>query len=93
MLVDGRMFGFTLRWTHREQLHARSVEQQLELVWFCEPFDVLVTVAHQANLNLVLAVHRKRVVDDRAAARTDRQPFDMAFLCQVGRHADRLAVR
>ena len=58
--------------------------QQLEIVRFGQALDVLVAIPHQPNLDLVLAVHRERVVDDRAAARPDRQPLEMFLLRQVG---------
>ena len=78
MLIDAGVFRpRRSRRLHREQLHARLVEQQLEIVRLGKTLDVLVAVSHQPNLNLVLAVHRKGVVDDRAAASADRQALEM----------------
>ena len=74
-----------LRRFHREHLHALAVEQQLDLVRLAQPFDVLVAVARQADLDLVLAVLRERVVDDRAAARADGQAVDVLLLREVRR--------
>ena len=77
---------------HREHLDALAIEEQLEIRGVVQPFDVLVAIARQADLELVLAVHRERVLDERAAARADGQPFDVLFLREVGRRPDRVAV-
>ena len=50
-----------------------------------QPFDVLVAVARQPDLDLVLAVQRERVADQRAAARAERQPVDVLLLREVRR--------
>ena len=85
------MFRLSLGRLHREQLHARLVQEQLEIVWLGKALDVLIAVAHQPNLNLVLAVHRKRVVDDRTAASADGEALEMGLLSKVRRHPDGLA--
>ena len=43
--------------------------------------------------DLVLAIQRKRVVDDRAAARADRKPVEVLLLRQVRGNPDGLAAR
>ncbi len=75
--------GLALRRLHREQLHPLAIEQQLELVRLAQAFDVLVAVARQANLDLVLAVQREGVVDQRAAARAERQAVEVLLLREV----------
>src|SRR5207244_3030243 len=47
---------------------------------------VLITIPHQPNLNLVLRVDWKRIVDNRSAARSERQSFDVVFLRKIGRN-------
>ena len=84
--------GFARRRLHREQLHALAIEEQFQIGGVVQPLDVLVPIARQANLELVVAVHREGVADERAAARADRQPFDVVFLREVGRRPDRVAV-
>ena len=50
-------------------------------MWFIEEaLDVLVAVAGQPDLDFVLAILRKRVVDERAAPCPDRQALDVLFL-------------
>ena len=50
-----------------------------------QALDVLVAVARQPDLNLVLAVQRKRCTEQRAAARADRQTLEVLLLREVGR--------
>ena len=59
VLIDRRMLRLALRRLHGEHLHPRLVQQQLEVVRLGQALDVLVAVAHQPNLDLVLAVHRE----------------------------------
>src|SRR5690349_18526061 len=87
-----REAGFARRRLHREQLDALAIEQQLQIGGVVEPLDVLVAIARQANLELVVAVHREGVVDERAAARADRQPFDVFFLREIDGSPDRVAI-
>ena len=63
--------------------HALAVEQHLQLVRLAQALDVLVAVARQADLDLVLAVLREGVADQRAAARAERQPLDVLLLRDV----------
>ena len=83
--------GLSLRRFHREQLHAFAVHQELQIVRLVQPLDVLVAVSRQPNVDLVLAVERKGVMNQRAAARPDRQAFEMVLLCEVRRNSNRLA--
>ena len=69
---------------HREHLEPLAVEGDFDLVRLAQPFDVLVAVPHQADLDFVLAVARKGVADDGAAARAERQAVDVLFLREVG---------
>ena len=55
-----------------------------------EPFDQLVAIARQPQLELVLAVGRKRVLHARAGARAERLAVEVIFLGQVGRQNDGL---
>ncbi len=81
--VHGRVLRLALRRLHGEHLHLRLVEQQLEVVRFGQALDVLVTVSHEPNLDLVLAVHREGVVEHGSAPRPDRQPRQVVFLREV----------
>ena len=76
-----------------EQLQAIAIQRDLQLVRFAEPFDVFVAVSRQANLDLVRAVERERVADERAAARAERQAVDVVLLGQVRRQHDDVAGR
>ena len=73
---------------HGEQLDARSVEQDVQLVFFDESFHVLVAVPRQPNLDLVLAVDRECVVDRGAAARAEGQLFEVVFLRALDRKSN-----
>src|SRR5262245_17795321 len=59
----------------------------------CETFDVFVTVASQAHLNLVFPIERKIVVNGRTTSSTEWQTVKVTFLCQVGRNQNRIASR
>ena len=78
--------GFTVN-----ELHALAVEQHLQLVRLAQALDVLVAVARQPDLDVVLAVLRERVADQRAAARAERQPVDVLLLREVRPDAERVA--
>ena len=67
----------------RELLHASPIQRELDLVCFRQTFHVLVAVALQPDLDVVLAVARKRIVDARAAAGAERQALEMLLLCEV----------
>ena len=84
--------GRTLR-LHRERLDARPIQQDLDLVRLGQPLDLLVTVAPQADRDVVLAVLRERVGDDGAAAGAEWQALDVLFLREVRRHPECVAAR
>ncbi len=73
---------------NRELLHARAVEQNLQLVRLGQPLDVLVPVARKLHLNLVLAVERERMREENPAARPERQSLDVLLLREIGRKDD-----
>ena len=52
---------------------------------------MLVAIAHQPDLDLVLAIQRKRVMDEGAAARADRKTVDVFFLRELRGNSDGLA--
>ncbi len=56
-----------------------------------QALDVLVAVPRQAELDLVFAVLREGVRDQRPAARAERQALDVFFLGEVRPDADRVA--
>ena len=74
---------------HREHLDAFPVEQELHIVRFVQPLDVLVAISRQPNLDFVFAVEWKRVVGQGPAARADRQALEMFLLREVRLHPDR----
>ena len=59
---------------NREQLDALPVQQHFQFVRLRQALDVFVAVAGQADLDLVLAVLREGVTNERAAAGADGQP-------------------
>ena len=52
--------------------------QQLDVVRLEQPLDMLVAIAREPDGDLVLAVDRKRVRDQRAAARSDRKAVEVS---------------
>ena len=60
---------------------------------FGESLDVFITVPHQADLNVVLRIHRERVVDDRSSARSEGQTLEVIFLRQIRRHQNNVGAR
>ena len=73
-----RTGGFTVN-----NCNALPVQQQLEIVGFAQALDVLVAVSREPNLDLVLAVERKRIGDNRAAACADRKAVEVLLLGEV----------
>ena len=63
-------------WFHRKQLHAVPVERELDVLRIGEPFDVLVAIARQPNLDFVGASEREGVSDDGAAASAERKSLE-----------------
>ena len=70
------------------------VEQHHQLVrtGIAQPADVSCQIAHEPDLDLVLAVLDERVGHRHAAARADRQAGQMIFLREVGRQANDVAL-
>ena len=62
---------------HGERLHARAIEEQLYFLGLAQPLDMLVPIPRQSNGDLVLAVNRERVTNQRTAACAEREAFDM----------------
>ncbi|MGH9309957.1 MAG: hypothetical protein ACRD1U_11320, partial [Vicinamibacterales bacterium] len=93
MLDDRRVYDVALGRHHREDLNPFPIQEQLDLVRLAQPFDKLVAIPGQTNLEFVLAVHRERVGEDCAAARADRKAVQVTFLGQVGRDPDGVAAR
>ena len=58
-----------------------------------QPFDVLVAIPRQADLEFVLAVLREGVLEDGAASRADGKAGDVALLGEIRGHADGFAAR
>jgi len=59
-----------------------------------EPLDLLVAIALEPGLGyLVVAIERKRIRDQRAATRAERQAFDVPLLGEIGFNAKCIAAR
>ena len=80
-----------LRRCHSEGLHLPAIHENHDLVRLAQALDLFVAVARQANLNLILAITRESVVDERTAARAGRQTFNLLFLREVRAKAKRIA--
>src|SRR3989441_2165673 len=76
-----RAFGIDCKY-----LHTVSIKAELHLMRFGETLDMFVAVPHQSNLNIVLCIDGKRVVDNRSAARSEGQSVEVVFLREIGRH-------
>src|SRR2546422_2965863 len=75
-----RAFGIDCKY-----LHTVSIKAELHLMRFGETLDMFVAVPHQSNLNIVLCIDGKRVVDNRSAARSEGQSVEVVFLREIGR--------
>ena len=82
-----------LRRRHGESLHLFAIQEHHDLVRLAQPLDLFVAVAGEPDLNLILAVARECVLQQCAAARARRQPFDVLFLREVGAKAKGVAAR
>ena len=84
------IFGSEIR-SDGQQSGPRAIDGNLHLVRLVQPHDVAAVaggaVAGQADPDLVLAVDREEVVDQRAPPRAERQPVQAIALGQLGRHA------
>src|ERR1051326_2180582 len=59
-------------------------DQELVRTVLAEPADASGQIAHEPDLNVVLAVLRKRIWYRHSTARADRQPGHLFFLREVG---------
>ena len=71
----------------RRQEHALAVDADLELVRPLEPRHVADDVLQEDDVEFVGRVEREVVPDEHAAARAERQAFDVIALRAIGRHA------
>ena len=78
---------------HGEGLDQLAVKQEFDVVRLAQPLDVLVPVTRQTDRNLVVAVDRKRVREQDAAARPDRHARQMPLLREVGSRTHGRTVR
>ena len=76
---------------HREQLHALAIQQQLQFVRLMQALDFLVPIPRQSDLDFVLAVLRKGIGNQCAAAGADRKPFHALLLSEVRPNAKGVA--
>ena len=76
-----RAFGIDCKY-----LHTVSIKAELHLMRFGETLDMFIAVPHQANLNIVLCIDGKRVVDNRSTACSEGQSLEVVFLCEIRRH-------
>ena len=67
-----------------EQLHPLAVDRDLELLALDLPEHRLEVAGDALHLERVFAVGRELVLDQHAAARAERQPFDVIVLRRVG---------
>ena len=68
---------------HLRQKHAPAVDADFQLVRILETGQVADDVLQQKNAEVVFAVQRKVVVDENAAARAQRQAFDVLLLVEI----------
>src|SRR5262245_21712396 len=76
-----------------EHLDAFAIEGDLHLVTEAETFDVFVAVSLKSDLNLVLRILRKSVLNQRSATRAKRETFEVFVLGQVRCDPDGMGVR
>ena len=83
MLVAGAPFSVAASPPTVIEEDALTVNRDLDLMRVLETADGLEVSAIQRQRELVLGVERERVVDDQAADRAKRQPFDVLILRTV----------
>ena len=89
--VDRLMVRLRLGGLHGERRLPLAIQQHLQLVRLAQALDMLVAIARQPDLDVVLAVLRERVGNQRPAARPERQPVDVILLREIRPDADRVA--
>jgi hypothetical protein len=70
---------------HQKRLGLGPVDAEFNLLRLGQPFDVLVAVASEADLELVDGVLREGVSECRTTASAERQPLEVILLREVGR--------
>ena len=73
----------------REHLDAIAVQGDLDLLRFAQPFEVLVAIAGEADLDAVLRIDRERMEKDGPAARAVWQIVEVLILGEIGGEDDR----
>ena len=63
----------SFRWGHTEKLHAVAVQQHFQFVSLVQAFDLLVSIAREADLDVILIVAWKRVGQQGATARAEHE--------------------
>src|ERR1043166_2168733 len=91
VLLDHVIIAAGGRRLHRDQRDLAAVDRDLDIVRLCEPFDVLVAIARQANVDFVLRVVGERVRHGQSAARAQRETRERLFLREIGRKRDGIA--
>ena len=91
VLVDGLGVLVGAGWLDRGGRDALAVEQDLDVVRTAEALDLLVAVALEAHGDLVVAVLRKQVGNQDAAAGAEGQALDVLLLRDIRPHAKRVA--
>ena len=81
--VDDRMIVPFARPIHGEELHPFTVQHQFHLMFAGEALHVLIAVTGQAQLDLVLRIQRKGVVQHHAAAGAEGKVVEMLLLGEV----------
>src|SRR5437870_3540368 len=71
------------RWGHSEKLHAIAVQQHFQFVRLVQAFDLLVSIAREADLDVILTVAWKRVGQQGATARAEWKSFNVLLLRKV----------
>ena len=65
--------GNLLLWPFNHELsNTRAVNQDFKPVRTAEPFNLVIAITCQTNLNLILPIARKRVAKQRASTRSER---------------------
>src|SRR3954468_16074490 len=77
----------------RESLYFLSIDQHFQFMWLVQALNLFVSIACQANLDFIFSVSWKRVTQQSAAARPQRQTLDLLFLRNIRPNAESIAAR
>src|ERR1041385_4452500 len=66
-----------------KSLYALPIQYHIHFMRFVQSLDLFIPIAHETNLNLVIAVARKRVGKQCSAAGPEGQAFDVLFLGKI----------